>query len=109
MSTKAFASSTDLAAKEQTLEVVADGVYTLTFHDSLTIDLGGSRGELQLRFLGRGHTEGDIVGWLPAQRVLFAGDVVEARAALYTGDAFHFDWSSTTLDRAAALGAEHLI
>src|SRR4051812_31888927 len=82
---------------------------TLTFHDSLTIDLGGSRGELQLRFLGRGHTEGDIVGWLPEQRVLFAGDLVEARAALYTGDAFHFDWSSTTLDRVSALGAEHLI
>src|SRR3954462_14331307 len=30
MSIKAFASSTDLAAKEQTLEVVADGVYALT-------------------------------------------------------------------------------
>jgi glyoxylase-like metal-dependent hydrolase (beta-lactamase superfamily II) len=82
---------------------------TLTFSDRLTIDLGGDRGELQLRYLGRGHTEGDIVAWLPQQRVLFAGDLVEAQAALYTGDAFHREWSTSTLDRVAALGAEALV
>lgn len=82
---------------------------TLTLSDRLTIDLGGDRGELVLEHLGRGHTEGDIVAWLPRQRVLFAGDLVEASAALYTGDAFHLDWAGATLDRVAALGAEHLI
>jgi glyoxylase-like metal-dependent hydrolase (beta-lactamase superfamily II) len=82
---------------------------TLTFSDQLTIDLGGDRGDLELRYLGRGHTEGDIVAWLPRQRILFAGDLVEAEAALYTGDAFHRDWSSTTLDAVAALQAETLI
>ncbi|HEV7791603.1 MAG TPA: MBL fold metallo-hydrolase [Pseudonocardia sp.] len=82
---------------------------TLTFSDKLTIDLGGDRGDLELRYCGRGHTEGDIVAWLPGQRILFAGDLVEAEAALYTGDAFHRDWSAGTLDAVAALGAESLV
>jgi glyoxylase-like metal-dependent hydrolase (beta-lactamase superfamily II) len=82
---------------------------TLTFSDRITIDLGGERGDLVLQYCGRGHTEGDIVGWLPRQRILFAGDLVEAEAALYTGDAFHREWATTTLDRIAALGADQLV
>ncbi|MFG1922036.1 MBL fold metallo-hydrolase [Cryptosporangium sp. NPDC048952] len=82
---------------------------TVTFRDTLTIELGGDRGELELRFHGRGHTEGDIVAWLPRQRIVFAGDLVESQAALYTGDAFHFDWAAGTLDSVKALGAEQLI
>jgi glyoxylase-like metal-dependent hydrolase (beta-lactamase superfamily II) len=82
---------------------------TLTFADRLTIDLGGDRGDLVLQYHGRGHTEGDITAWLPRERILFAGDLVEAEAALYTGDAFHRDWATGTLDRVAALGAEQLV
>jgi glyoxylase-like metal-dependent hydrolase (beta-lactamase superfamily II) len=82
---------------------------TATFTDRFTIDLGGDRGDLVLQHCGRGHTEGDIVAWLPAQKILFAGDLVEAQAALYTGDAFHRDWAAGTLDAIAALGAEALI
>ncbi|MDP9445239.1 MAG: MBL fold metallo-hydrolase [Actinomycetota bacterium] len=82
---------------------------TVTFTDRLSIDLGGERGELVLQYCGRGHTEGDIVAWLPRRRILFAGDLVEARAALYTGDAFHLDWMGATLDRVASLGAEVLV
>ena len=81
---------------------------TLTFTDRLTIPLG-RRGDLELRFCGRGHTAGDIVAWLPAQRLLFAGDLVESQAALYTGDAFHDEWATSTLDRVAALDAEVLV
>lgn len=82
---------------------------TATFSDRFTIDLGGERGDLVLQYCGRGHTAGDIVAWLPRHRVLFAGDLVEARAALYTGDAFHRDWATTTLDRVSGLGADHLV
>lgn len=82
---------------------------TMTFSDRMSIELGGDRGTLELRYCGRGHTEGDIVAWLPRQRVLFAGDLVEAQAALYTGDAFHLDWMTTTLDRLAALDAQALV
>jgi glyoxylase-like metal-dependent hydrolase (beta-lactamase superfamily II) len=82
---------------------------TVTFSDRLTIDLGGDRGDLVLQHCGRGHTAGDIVAWLPKDRILFAGDLVEAQAALYTGDAFHRDWSTGTLDAVKALGAETLV
>jgi glyoxylase-like metal-dependent hydrolase (beta-lactamase superfamily II) len=82
---------------------------TMTFADRLTIDLGGDRGDLVLQFHGRGHTEGDITAWVDKHRILFAGDLVEAQAALYTGDAFHRQWSTTTLDSVKALGAQALI
>ncbi|MBT8447538.1 MAG: MBL fold metallo-hydrolase [Gammaproteobacteria bacterium] len=81
----------------------------VTFRDRAVIDLGGDRGDLVLEYCGRGHTAGDIVAWLPKHKILYAGDLVEAQAALYTGDAFHFDWSSDTLDKVKAFGAEALI
>ncbi|MDQ1013268.1 glyoxylase-like metal-dependent hydrolase (beta-lactamase superfamily II) [Streptomyces sp. V4I23] len=82
---------------------------TQTFSDRVTIDLGGDRGDLVLEHVGRGHTEGDIVAWLPKHKILFAGDLVEAQAALYTGDAFHREWSTTTLDRVADYRAEAIV
>ncbi|HLR96962.1 MAG TPA: MBL fold metallo-hydrolase [Jiangellaceae bacterium] len=82
---------------------------TVTFNDRMTIDLGGERGTLLLQYCGRGHTEGDIIAWLPEQQILFAGDLVEAQAALYTGDAFHTDWSTRTLDAVQAFAAEQLV
>lgn len=81
----------------------------LTFNDKIEIPLGGDRGSLVLQYCGRGHTAGDIVAWLPKQKILFAGDLVEAAAALYTGDAFHFDWATKTLDKVKAYRAETLI
>lgn len=82
---------------------------TITFADELRIPLGGDRGDLVLTWCGRGHTEGDIVAWLPRHRVLFAGDLVESQAALYTGDAYHRDWSTGTLDAVASFDAETLV
>jgi glyoxylase-like metal-dependent hydrolase (beta-lactamase superfamily II) len=82
---------------------------SITFNDTLTIDLGGSRGDLVLRYCGRGHTAGDIIAWLPKQKIMFAGDLVEAQAALYTGDAFHIDWAAGTLDHVKAFEAEQLV
>jgi len=82
---------------------------TVTFADRMTIELGGDRGALELRYCGRGHTAGDIVAYLPRHGVLFAGDLVEAQAALYTGDAFHTDWATGTLDAVESLRATALI
>lgn len=42
--------------------------------DSLTLDLGGR--QVQLRFLGRGNTAGDLVAILPEQRIVLTGDVL---------------------------------
>jgi len=81
----------------------------ITFNDKLEIPLGGDRGSLVLEYCGRGHTAGDIVAWLPKHKILFAGDLVEAAAALYTGDAFHFDWAKETLDKVKSYRAETLV
>jgi len=82
---------------------------TVTFSNRMRLELGGSRGHLELIFCGRGHTAGDIVVWYPQQKLLFAGDLVEAQAALYTGDAFHRDWASETLDVVKGLRAQTLV
>ncbi len=76
---------------------------TLTFADELWLRRGPDGGFVELKWLGRGHTRGDIVVWLPRERILFAGDLVEAQAALYTGDAYHRAWATATLDAVAAL------
>ncbi|WP_077340222.1 MBL fold metallo-hydrolase [Pseudocolwellia agarivorans] len=81
----------------------------ITFNNKIEIPLGGDRGSLILEYCGRGHTAGDIVAWLPKHKILFAGDLVEAAAALYTGDAFHFDWAKETLDKVKSYRAETLV
>ncbi|MDQ3777903.1 MAG: MBL fold metallo-hydrolase, partial [Actinomycetota bacterium] len=79
----------------------------VSFGDLLRLELGGRT--VELLFLGRGHTQGDAAVWLPDERVLFAGDLVEARAAPYMGDAFIQEWSTTTLDRLEDLGAQTIV
>jgi hypothetical protein len=66
------------------------------------------RFEVRLMHVGRGHSRGDSVAWLPQQRVLFAGDLVENRCAVYAGDGYLREWSAT-LDRLAALDARALL
>lgn len=80
---------------------------TDVFEEPMTIDLGGR--VVELRWLGRGHTAGDAVAWLPDEKICFAGDLVEARAAPYMGDAHVDDWRSGTLDGVAALGATVMV
>ena len=73
---------------------------TLTFTGQLTLWLG--RLEVQMLQLGRGHTKGDTVLWLPQERTLLSGDLVEFDATPYAGDAYFQDWPQT-LERVAAL------
>jgi glyoxylase-like metal-dependent hydrolase (beta-lactamase superfamily II) len=80
---------------------------THTFEEAMTLEVG-ERG-VELRYLGRGHTSGDLVVWLPDERICFAGDLVEAQAAPYMGDAHIADWMGTTLDAVKALNAEQLV
>jgi glyoxylase-like metal-dependent hydrolase (beta-lactamase superfamily II) len=79
----------------------------VSFADTLALDLG--KREVRLRWLGGGHTQGDCVVWVPEERVLFAGDLVEARAAPYMGDALVDDWQGGTLDLVESLGARVLV
>jgi glyoxylase-like metal-dependent hydrolase (beta-lactamase superfamily II) len=79
---------------------------TLTFRGEMTVWLG--KLEVKLMQVGRGHTKGDTIVWLPQERVLFSGDLVEYGATPYAGDAYFRDWPRT-LDALAALGAEKLV
>jgi glyoxylase-like metal-dependent hydrolase (beta-lactamase superfamily II) len=79
---------------------------TLVFEKEMTLWMGTL--EVRILHLGRGHTKGDTVVWLPQQEILFSGDLVEADAACYTGDAYLADWPAT-LDALAALKPQKLI
>jgi glyoxylase-like metal-dependent hydrolase (beta-lactamase superfamily II) len=79
---------------------------TITFEKSMTLWLG--KLEVQILQLGRGHTKGDTVVWLPQDRVLLSGDLVEFDATPYAGDAYFQDWPAT-LDKLAALKPRALV
>jgi glyoxylase-like metal-dependent hydrolase (beta-lactamase superfamily II) len=79
---------------------------TMTFTGKMTLWLG--RLEVQLLQLGRGHTKGDTVVWLPHERTLLSGDLVEFDATPYAGDAYFNDWPQT-LDRLKALSPLALV
>ncbi|HSN31142.1 MAG TPA: MBL fold metallo-hydrolase [Ideonella sp.] len=90
------------------VESVPPGVTwpTLTFTGKMTLWLG--KLEVQLLQLGRGHTKGDTVVWLPQEKILFSGDLVEFDATPYAGDAYFRDWPAT-LDAVAALQPTKLV
>jgi len=79
---------------------------TMTFVGKMTLWLG--KLEVQLIQLGRGHTKGDTVVWLPEERTLLSGDLVEFGATPYAGDAYFKDWPQT-LDNIAALKPAALV
>jgi glyoxylase-like metal-dependent hydrolase (beta-lactamase superfamily II) len=79
---------------------------TMTFSGTMTLWLGGL--EVQLIQLGRGHTKGDTVVWLPKEKTLLSGDLVEFGATPYAGDSYLEDWP-TTLDAIAALEPAQLV
>ena len=66
---------------------------TLTFRRRMTLYLGRRR--VDLMWLGRAHTAGDIVAWVPDAGVMFSGDIVEYRSACYCGDGHFGDWPAT--------------
>ena len=92
----------------QNVESVPPGMTwpTMTFTGRMTLWLG--KLEVQLIQLGRGHTKGDTVVWLPQDKVLFSGDLVEFDATPYAGDAYFQDWPKT-LDNIAALKPQALV
>ena len=79
---------------------------SLTFRQRMTLYLGKRR--VELCQIGRAHTAGDIVAYVPDANVVFSGDIVEYKSACYCGDAHFNDWPGT-LERLAALNADALV
>jgi glyoxylase-like metal-dependent hydrolase (beta-lactamase superfamily II) len=73
---------------------------------SLTVDLGGV--QVEIWHPGPGHTRGDTIAWVEAEKVLFSGDLVEYEAGVYTGDAQLEEWPAT-LEALRALQAEAIV
>jgi glyoxylase-like metal-dependent hydrolase (beta-lactamase superfamily II) len=64
----------------------------VTYSQKMVINSGGR--EIDLLFLGRGHTGGDTVVFLPKEKIVCTGDLMESRLA-YMGDAFFDEWITT--------------
>src|SRR6185295_11953129 len=49
---------------------------------------------IQVLYLGRGHTDTDVVVYLPQQRIVCTGDLMESIVS-YMGDSYPEDWIAT--------------
>ena len=66
---------------------------TTTFNGQMSVYLGKRR--VDILQMGRAHTAGDAVIYVPDQNVMFTGDIVEYRSACYCGDGHFHDWPDT--------------
>ena len=66
-----------------------------TFEDTATVDIEPGGRSVDLRYLGRGHTDNDIVVLVPDADVLFTGDLLENGATPFFGDGYPIDWPAT--------------
>jgi cyclase len=71
----------------------------VTFDNTMTVYRGGR--ELHLMYLGRGHTDTDVVTFLPRERIVSTGDLMESVIS-YLGDSYPDDWIAT-LEKLKAL------
>lgn len=78
---------------EKALEGFELTLPTKTFKDTLTLRAGGKT--MELAYLGRGHTDGDIIVYLPIERILFGGDLLYKDRLPWLGDAYISDWTET--------------
>jgi glyoxylase-like metal-dependent hydrolase (beta-lactamase superfamily II) len=81
----------------------------IVFTDETSIFLGGV--EVRARYFGRGHTNGDVVVYFPAQRVVHLGDLMAGVTPLidYAGGGSIVEWSRTVDGAMAALEFETVI
>src|SRR5215218_608664 len=100
----AMASMPDVAA--DLADVVIDPP-DRTFLDRATLCLGDR--EVELAYLGRGHTDNDIIVRVPDADVLCAGDLLENGAVPFFGDGFPMDWPATAEGLLALVGPSTVV
>ena len=66
---------------------------TTTFSDEMTVYLG--KRKVAIKQIGRAHTAGDSVIWVPDSQTMFTGDIVEKHSACYCGDGYFGEWGQT--------------
>ena len=65
---------------------------TITLTQTMTLHRGAR--EIRVLFLGRGHTAGDVVVYLPKERIVATGDLL-VEGTSYLGDAYVTEWIQT--------------
>jgi cyclase len=65
----------------------------VTYESRMTLQKGSR--EIQLLFLGRGHTGGDTFVYLPKEKIICTGDEEEGARVAYMGDAYFDEWIAT--------------
>ena len=92
---KRTALQAQLTAKQADLEefkTIKPTPPTMTYTSKLTLYQG--QREIQLLYLGLGHTQGDTFVYLPRERIICTGDMMESQPA-YMGDAVFDAWLKT--------------
>jgi glyoxylase-like metal-dependent hydrolase (beta-lactamase superfamily II) len=74
-----------------------------TFRDRITLYLGGK--EIQVLYLGRAHTRGDSIIYVPQDRIVYLSEVFSAGQFLFMNDGYGLDWLKT-VETAAGLDAD---
>jgi glyoxylase-like metal-dependent hydrolase (beta-lactamase superfamily II) len=78
----------------------------VTYRDRLTIHLGGK--EIQILYLGRAHTQGDSIIFVPQDRIAYVSELFFSDQFLYINDGYGLSWLKT-LDAIEALPADILV
>jgi cyclase len=98
---------TDLLALMQREKISAEEqqarLPTQTFRDRLTLHLGGK--EIQILYLGRAHTRGDSIIFVPQDRIVYLSELLFVNQFLFINDGYGLDWLKA-LDAVEALDAD---
>jgi len=76
---------------------------TQTFRDQMTVYLGGK--EVQILYLGKGHTAGDSVVFVPQDRIAYLSELYFHEEYPFMADGWGVSWIET-LGKIEALGAD---
>ena len=91
-----FDNATVIAHAQAKADIVGEqrptAVPSITFEDELTVELGGKT--VELKFLGRNHSDNMIVMHFPAERTLFAVDFIPVKSVAFRDftDGFVEEW-----------------
>jgi cyclase len=88
-------SRTNILEKKQTNAPPGVMPARVVFTDETSVFLGGK--EVRAKYFGRGHTNGDIIIYFPAQRTIHTGDMMAGLTPLidYNGGGSIVQWTNT--------------
>jgi cyclase len=95
-------------ARKNMIDGKQSGAPRVTFTEETAVFLGGK--EVRARYFGRGHTNGDVMIYFPALKVLHTGDLMAGTSPLidYGGGGSLLAWTAT-LDQALKLDFDTVI